>query len=103
MASPKIVLVTGANSGIGYETVKALLESDKLYHVIMSSRSLEKGRLAFEALQRDCTTSINTFELIQLDLTSDESITRAFEHVQANHGRVDVLVNNAGISELYYT
>ena len=97
MASQKFVLVTGANDGIGYEAVKALLESDKAkYHVFVGSRSLEKGRLAIERLHEEVPNTNNTVELIQVDVTSDESIQKAFEKFEANPGRLDALVNNAG-------
>lgn len=98
-ASRKIVMVTGGNNGIGYEVVKALLNSGKAsYHVLMGSRSLEKAKHAIDRLQSEVKTS-NTVEAVQVDLTSDESIERAFEHVKAEHERVDVLVNNAGECE----
>jgi NAD(P)-dependent dehydrogenase (short-subunit alcohol dehydrogenase family) len=97
MASPKNVLVTGGNNGIGYETVKALLLSDKRYHVLMGSRSLEKAKLAIETLHKECEGVKNTVEMVQIDLTSDESIEKAFEQVKASRGHIDVLVNNAGL------
>ena len=99
MASRKIVLVTGANDGIGYEAVKAFLESDKArYHVFLGSRSAEKGKLAIEKLHREVPTTSNTVELVEVDVTSDESIQNAFEQVKASPGHVDALVNNAGAS-----
>ena len=94
MVSPKIVLVTGGNHGIGYETVKALLQSSKSYHVLLGSRSLEKANTAVATLRQLGTS--NTVEVVQLDMTSDASIESAFEQVKSNHGRVDVLINNAG-------
>jgi NAD(P)-dependent dehydrogenase (short-subunit alcohol dehydrogenase family) len=97
MAARKIVLVTGGNSGIGYEAVKALLQSPKQYHVLMGSRSLEKANLAIDTLRKECSESSNTVEALQLDLTSDTSIERAFEQVQVSPGHVDALINNAGI------
>jgi NAD(P)-dependent dehydrogenase (short-subunit alcohol dehydrogenase family) len=102
MASLKVVLVTGGNSGIGYETVKALLQSDKAQHIILGSRSPEKGKLAIETLHKECPESTNTVEPVQLDLTSDESIEKAFEQVKASPGRLDTLVNNAGMHPSLY-
>jgi len=96
MASPKIVLVTGGNNGIGYEAVKAFLQSPNPYHVLLGSRSLEKAALAIENLHKECSESTNTVEAVQLDLTSDESIEKAFEQVKAGSGYIDALVNNAG-------
>lgn len=100
MASRKVVVVTGGNSGIGYETVKALLQSDKAYRILLGSRSLEKGKLAIEALRKECPEASNSVEALPLDLTSDESIEKAFEQVKSNSGHVDTLVNNAGMQIL---
>lgn len=97
MASPKVVLVTGGNNGIGYETVKALLQSDKAYHVLLGSRSMEKAKLAIETLHKECPESTSTVEAIQVDLTSDESIEMAFKQVKASPGYIDTLINNAGM------
>ena len=97
MASPKVILVTGGNNGIGYETVKALLQSDKAYYILLGSRSLEKAKLAIETLHKECPESTNTVEAVQVNLTSDESIEKAFEQVKASPGYIDVLINNAGI------
>lgn len=96
MASRKVVLVTGGNNGIGYETVKALLESEKPYHVLMGSRSLQRAESAIETLKTEVPETSNTVEILQLDLTSDESIEKAFEEVKGRHGYLDVLINNAG-------
>jgi len=101
MAAPKVVLVTGGNNGIGYETVKALLQSEKAYHVLLGSRSLEKAKLAIETLHKECPESSNTVEVVQVDLTSDKSIDNAFEQVKASPGHIDALVNNAGMYTLY--
>ena len=96
MASRKIVLVTGGNNGIGYETVKALLESKKPYHILMGSRSVEKAKTAIETLKAEVPETSNTVEILQVDLTSDESIEKAFEDVKKGYGYLDVLINNAG-------
>ncbi|OCL10411.1 NAD(P)-binding protein [Glonium stellatum] len=96
MASPKVVLVTGGNNGIGYETVKAFLQSDKAYHILLGSRSMEKAKLAIEALHKECPESTNTIEAVQVDLNSDESIEKGFEKIKSSPGHIDILINNAG-------
>ncbi|KAH9886371.1 hypothetical protein F4778DRAFT_758809 [Xylariomycetidae sp. FL2044] len=96
MAENTIVLITGANSGIGFEAVKALLASDRAYHILMGSRSMEKANQAIATLEKDVPQTSNTVEPVQIDVTNDESITRAFEAVKAKYHRIDVLVNNAG-------
>ena len=99
MASPKIAVVTGANNGIGYEAVKALLESDKAYHVYLGSRSVEKGKAALERVRAEVPKTANTVELLPLDLANDQSIENATEQIKSGSGRVDILVNNAGTSD----
>ena len=97
-ASKKVILVTGANSGIGYEIVKALLESEtSSYHVLVGSRSLDKAKSAMDSLHKECPKSQSTMEALPVDLTSDESIDKAFEQVKASPGHVDTLINNAGL------
>lgn len=98
MASLKNIFVTGGNNGIGYETVKAFLQSAQPYHVLMGSRSMEKASLAIETLHQECPDSANTVEAVQVDLTSDESIEKAFEQVKTSPGHIDALINNAGMS-----
>ncbi|KAJ9609350.1 hypothetical protein H2200_005677 [Cladophialophora chaetospira] len=96
MATRTIALVTGGNNGIGYEAVKALLQSTKQYHVLMGSRSLEKAENAIQKLKNECPDATNTVEVVQIDLSSDDSIQAAFERVKASPGHVDTLINNAG-------
>ena len=101
MSGRKIVFVTGGNGGIGYETVKALLQSHKSYHVLLGSRSLEKASVAVKSLREECPESINTVEAVQVDLNSDKSIEKAFEQVKTNPGYIDTLINNAGMAYAY--
>ncbi|KAF2964513.1 hypothetical protein GQX73_g9080 [Xylaria multiplex] len=98
MSSKKVVLVTGANNGIGYETVKAFFQSPNPYHVYLGCRSLERGTAALEKIRAECpnTSHATTAEVLQIDLDSDESIDKAFEVVNTGQGRLDVLINNAG-------
>lgn len=97
----KIVLVTGANNGIGYETVKALLQSTKAtYHIFLGSRSLEKGNKALEALKAEVPDTKSSVDLLQLDLTDDVSIETAYETVRKSYNHIDTLVNNAGTSSI---
>ena len=96
MAARKVVFVTGGNNGIGYETVKAFLQSHKPYHILLGSRSPEKAESAINSLQKECPESTNTVEAIQVDLTSDGSIEKASEQVKAGPGHIDALINNAG-------
>lgn len=62
----------------------------------MGTRSLEKGEAALDALKNDIPETNSTIDLLQIDIANDDSISDAFKQVQATHGRIDTLVNNAG-------
>lgn len=96
MATPRIVFVTGGNNGLGYETVKALFKSPRIYNILVGSRSVEKGTLSINTLKNEIPESKSTLELVQLDLTSDDSIEKASEQIKAKYGKLDTLINNAG-------
>lgn len=79
----KIVLITGASSGIGLTTANLLHQSG--YTVYGTSR---RKNLAF----------VPDFHLIELDVTNDDSVIRAVQHVIEHEGHIDVLINNAGFA-----
>ncbi|PYH97970.1 NAD(P)-binding protein [Aspergillus ellipticus CBS 707.79] len=94
----KLVLITGANQGIGFETAKELLLSD-IYHVIVGSRDPVKGEEAAKTLQ--ATPGIKgSVSSIQIDVTDDKSVDSAAAQIGSQYGRLDILVNNAGINIL---
>ncbi len=79
-----IVLITGASSGIGEETVKRLLTAG--YTVYAGARRLDRMKSLADAGAR----------LLPLDVTSDDSMTADVKKVLEESGRIDVLINNAG-------
>jgi NAD(P)-dependent dehydrogenase (short-subunit alcohol dehydrogenase family) len=91
MDERKIVLVTGANKGIGFEIVRQLAKRG--YIVILTSRDHKNGVVAQEQLRRENLS----VEYMQMDITHEESIQRAFNQLKSSHGRLDVLINNAAI------
>jgi NAD(P)-dependent dehydrogenase (short-subunit alcohol dehydrogenase family) len=98
MAETSIVLITGGNTGIGYETVKALYASAQAHTILMGSRSLEKAKEAISTLQGEVTETKSEVVSIQIDIEDDSSIENAFKEVESKYGRIDALVNNAGKS-----
>ncbi|KAH0843127.1 HAT1-interacting factor 1 [Fonsecaea monophora] len=98
MAS-RIVLITGANTGLGLEIVRALYRSESSSTILCGSRSLDKASAALKALQADKPKNPQTtVEPIQIDIEDDNSINSAFDNVENTHGHIDCLVNNAGIA-----
>ncbi|KAF7186162.1 Short-chain dehydrogenase/reductase eupG [Pseudocercospora fuligena] len=89
-----IVLITGANSGLGYALTAALL-ADAGKHVLMGCRSIQKGRKAMDELSN--LNLPGSMELLEIDVSNDSSISKAAEIVTEKHGRLDVLVNNAAV------
>ncbi|OCF32230.1 hypothetical protein I317_05413 [Kwoniella heveanensis CBS 569] len=102
-----IVLVTGGNTGIGYAITEALLGGDGVkssakYTVIITSRTLAKSTQAAGALRSDSSVAEafkSGFEVVpaQLDIDNDVEIERIVKSVGDQYGRLDVLVNNAGV------
>jgi NAD(P)-dependent dehydrogenase (short-subunit alcohol dehydrogenase family) len=87
LSDSPVTLVTGANKGIGLETVRRLVVAG--HRVYLGARDAERGRAAAEAAGA---------EFVQLDVTADDSVGRAADIVGRAEGHLDVLVNNAGIT-----
>jgi NAD(P)-dependent dehydrogenase (short-subunit alcohol dehydrogenase family) len=90
-----VVLVTGANRGIGRAAAKALAQ-DHNYEVVLGCRSLDLGLAAASELRSELHIDDN-FRVVQLDLTSDASINVAVSTLKKDFGHLDALVNNAGL------
>ena len=86
----KVAVVTGSSSGIGFETSLVLARNN--FHTYATMRNPEKG-----AKMRTIQSGENLpIEIIQLDVTSDKSVSHAIQSILSRSGRIDVLVNNAG-------
>ncbi|KAI9152382.1 Short-chain dehydrogenase/reductase tropE [Paramyrothecium foliicola] len=92
----RIVLITGANTGLGYEIVKALSGSDKPYEILLGGRSIEKAQAAAESARAEFPNSQSNIRPVQIDIQDDKSIDALFNEVKGTYGKLDVLINNAG-------
>lgn len=92
----KVVFITGGNTGLGLEIVKALYKSPKAYEIIIGSRQVTNGETAIATVQKEIPTSASTLSVVQADLSSDDSIESAIKTISSKHGHLDVLVNNGG-------
>lgn len=91
MTHARIALVTGGNKGIGLEIARQLAQAG--IHVIIGARDAARASGALADLARDGLSA----ESVALDLLDHTTITDAAAQIEARHGRLDVLVNNAGI------
>src|SRR6478736_3204932 len=89
----RTAVITGANTGLGYETASAL--AAKGAHVVLAVRNLEKGKVAADLITR--ATPGASVAIQELDLTSLDSIRTAAEQLRAAHDSIDLLINNAGV------
>jgi len=87
----RIALVTGANRGIGLEVCRQL--AAKGFVVLLTARDEKKAKAAVDALG-----NVGRVEPLALDVDDASSIAKAATDVADNHGRLDVLINNAGIN-----
>jgi NAD(P)-dependent dehydrogenase (short-subunit alcohol dehydrogenase family) len=81
-----ITFITGANKGLGYETARRLIELGQT--VIIGARDAGRGQAAADRLGA---------RFVPIDVTEDGSVTRAAADIEVHEGRIDTLINNAGI------
>ncbi|CAI7585034.1 unnamed protein product [Penicillium glandicola] len=81
-----LILITGANQGLGFATAQQLASTGQ-YNLLIGARSQEKAEGAINQLQES-----------NIDLDQDESITAAAKFIQERFGSLDILINNAGIN-----
>jgi len=89
----KVCLVTGANAGIGKETVRELARQGAT--VVMVSRDAERGQAALEEIQAQHRAA--SLALIQADLASQEQVRHLAAQFLARYARLDILIHNAGL------
>ncbi|MEU0100026.1 SDR family oxidoreductase [Streptomyces sp. NPDC006267] len=91
---PKVVLVTGASSGIGEATARLLAERG--HHVVLGARRTER----LKELADDIRAFGGSVQYHPLDVTDAEQVRAFVDAARGRHGRVDVMVNNAGVMPL---
>ena len=89
----RVVLITGANSGIGYEAARALAQHGAT--VVMGCRNRAKAEDAVAAIAE--TDPSGTTEILEMDLSDLDSVRQAATEFLSTHDRLDVLINNAGL------
>ncbi|MGV0850593.1 SDR family NAD(P)-dependent oxidoreductase [Mycolicibacterium phlei] len=91
--SGRTVVVTGANSGLGYDTAAVL--AGRGAHVVLAVRNLDKGGEAADGIKATHPNAVVSLQ--KLDLASLASVRAAAEQIRAEHPRIDLLINNAGL------
>lgn len=89
----RVAVVTGANSGLGLESAKALAGAGA--HVVMAARNQEKAQAAYEVIRAAHPEA--SLEIVEVDLGSFESTKAAAARIAGDHPKVDILINNAGL------
>ena len=95
----RVAIVTGASSGIGFETARVL--ANKNAEVIIAVRNQSKGENAVQKI-KDRNKNVNV-KLMLLDLASLKSVKKFAEEFRQNYDRLDLLINNAGVMIPPYT
>jgi len=95
----EVVLITGANTGLGYEVAKILYKDSTPRNIVITSRSIERGNEAIQSLKAlgeyNSGTHISAFEL---DVSNPTSVSEFVQKFTKEFGRLDALVNNAAIT-----
>ncbi|KAI9698108.1 MAG: hypothetical protein M1820_007616 [Bogoriella megaspora] len=97
MTSSIVVLITGANSGVGYAIAKIISSASPDYDVIIAGRRLEACNKAVSELKAEGAKG--GLSTLQLDQTDEASVDAAAKQVEKEFGKIDVLINNAGITD----
>src|SRR5258706_1038247 len=84
----RVAIVTGANSGLGFDTAAVL--ADKGAHVVLAVRNLDKGNQAADRIKSKSPNAV--IAVRELDLTSLDSVRKAADELRADNPRIDLLI-----------
>lgn len=94
----KIFVVTGANSGIGFETTRILASRNAT--VIMACRNMKRGNAAMDKILEEYPKA--SLDLLELDLETSSGIDQFIDEFKIKYDELDVLINNAGLMDVPY-
>jgi len=94
VAQPKVAVVTGASRGIGMATAKVLCQKLKTGHIYLTTRGDTEALT--ELLKTEVGARADNAEFHGVEVTDIDSIVKFRNHIHAKHGRIDILINNAG-------
>ncbi|WP_406272927.1 oxidoreductase [Nocardia sp. NBC_00881] len=94
--SGRVAVITGANTGIGFETARALAARGAT--VLLACRNLDRAQAAAKRIAESAGAGVA--ETVQLDLNSLASVRKSADEIRGRYDRIDLLINNAGVTGL---
>lgn len=96
----KIVLITGANKGLGYALLEKIVQQYPQYKVILTARNPSLGEEARKKLIEKYPSAKDNLFFYKLDIKSSKDQDDLFDHIKSTYHHIDILVNNAGVSAM---
>jgi NAD(P)-dependent dehydrogenase (short-subunit alcohol dehydrogenase family) len=99
MSQQRVILISGANQGIGLAAVKMLSARHPEDTILLGTRQVKNGEDAIKQSITE-TNNMSNVKIVQLDVTDQASVDAAVKHIEHEYGHVDVLINNSGIASV---